>query len=235
MTDERALVVVAHPDDVDFGSAGTVAAWVDEGLEVTYCLLTDGDAGGFDPTVPREEIPRMRREEQRRAAAAVGVTDLVFLGHPDGYLQLTLELRRDIARVIRQKRPHRAIVQRPDFDYGRIAVSHPDHLVAGQAALAAIYPDARNPFAFPELLRDEGLEAWEVADTWVQAANGATDWVDVTDTFDRKMAALAAHVSQTAHLQDLERVLRTSLTLQAERAGLPKGRLAEGYRRIDTR
>lgn len=234
MSDERALVIVAHPDDVDFGSAGTVAAWVDEGLEVTYCLITNGDAGGFDPDVPREDMPKIRQAEQREAAAAVGVTDLVFLGYPDGYLELTLDLRKDIARVIRQKRPNRCIVQQPDFDYARIAVSHPDHLVAGRAAIAAIYPDARNPFAFPSLLADEGLQEWACPQTWVQSPNNATHWVDITDTFDRKMKALAAHISQTSHLSDLEGMLRTNLSAQAEKAGFGPGRIAEGYRLVDT-
>ncbi|MCW2623133.1 MAG: putative LmbE-like protein [Frankiales bacterium] len=236
MTDpaERALVIVAHPDDVDFGSAGTVAAWVDEGTVVTYCLITSGDAGGFDPSVPRGDMPRIREAEQHAAAAAVGVSDVRFLGYPDGRLELSLDLRRDIARVIRQVRPQRAIVQNPERNWTRVSVSHPDHLAAGAAALAAIYPDARNPFTFPELAA-QGLEPWAVSETWVQALEEATRWVDVTDTFDRKMAALSAHVSQTAHLDQLEQRLRDTLAANARRAGLPRGRLAEGYRFLDTR
>ncbi len=109
----RILVVTAHPDDVDFGAAGSVAAWTSAGATVAYCVVTDGDAGGFDPSVPRSEIPSIRRAEQTAAAAEVGVADLVFLGYPDGRLQPTLELRRDLARVIRQVRPDRVVCPEP--------------------------------------------------------------------------------------------------------------------------
>ena len=230
---ERALVVVAHPDDVDFGAAGTVATWVDAGIEVTYCLVTNGDAGGFDPTVPRSEIAGIRQAEQRAAAAEVGVTDVRFLGYPDGRLYVTHELRRDISRVIRQVRPQRVLTQSPDRNYARIYASHPDHLAAGEAALCAVYPDARNPFAHPELLADEGLADWAVAEVWLMSAD-ADRWVDVTETFDRKLTALRRHVSQVAHLTDLDDRIRGWLTLQASAAGLPEGRLAEAFRIVDT-
>ena len=108
---ERVLVVAAHPDDVDFGAAGTIASWTAAGIEVTYCICTDGDAGGFDPTVDRAEIPGIRRAEQQAAAAVVGVTDVRFLGYPDGALEATQDLRRDISRVIRQVRPQRMLIR----------------------------------------------------------------------------------------------------------------------------
>jgi LmbE family N-acetylglucosaminyl deacetylase len=146
---ERALVITAHPDDVDFGAAGTVATWTAKGIEVTYCVCTDGDAGGFDPAVPRSEIPGIRRAEQEAAAKAVGVSDVRFLGYQDGKLTPSLELRRDISRVIRQVRPQRALIQSPERNWARVGASHPDHLAAGTAAIAAVYPDARNPFAHP--------------------------------------------------------------------------------------
>jgi hypothetical protein len=107
----RALVITAHPDDVDFGAAGTVALWTDAGIDVSYCVITDGDAGGFDPDVPRDEIGGIRQEEQRAAAKIVGVSDVVFLGYPDGRLEVSLDLRRDLARVIRRVRPDRVICQ----------------------------------------------------------------------------------------------------------------------------
>ena len=230
---ERALVVVAHPDDIDFGAAGTVASWVDEGIEVTYLLCTDGDAGGFDPAVPREDIAGIRQDEQRAAAKEVGVTDVRFLGYPDGRLVPSFELRRDISRVIRQVRPQRLLMQSPEINWERIGASHPDHRAAGEATLNAVYPDARNPFTHVELLQDEGLEAWTVHDVWVMAAGqsgGANRWVDVTDTFDRKVAALRRHVSQTAHMDDLEGMLRGWLGANAVTGGLPDGRLAESFR-----
>lgn len=234
-TVERALVVVAHPDDLDFGAAGTIATWTDAGIEVAYCLCTDGDAGGFDPDVPRSEIGGIRQAEQRAAAKQVGVEDLTFLGYPDGRLTASIELRRDISRVIRQKRPQRLLMQSPERNWERIGASHPDHLAAGEAALAAVYPDARNPFAHLELAA-EGLEAWTVAETWVMAGpNGAANrWVDVTDTFDRKISALRAHESQTAHMDDLEGMLRGWLSMNARQAQLPTDRLAEAFRVVNT-
>jgi LmbE family N-acetylglucosaminyl deacetylase len=232
---ERALVIVAHPDDADFGAAGTVATWTDEGIEVTYCVITDGDAGGFDPSVPRSEIGGIRQAEQRAAAKEVGVEDVVFLGYPDGQLFVTLDLRRDISRVIRQKRPQRVLLQSPERNWERIYASHPDHLAAGEAAMCAVYPDARNPFTHLELA-EEGLEAWTVAEVWVMSTGGgANRYIDVTDVFDRKVAALRAHESQTSHMEDLEGMLRRWLTMNATAAGLPEGRLAEAFRVLDTR
>jgi LmbE family N-acetylglucosaminyl deacetylase len=232
---ERVLVVVAHPDDLDFGAAGTIATWTDAGLEVSYCVITDGDAGGFDPAVPRSEIGGIRQAEQRAAAKAVGVEEVVFLGYPDGRLEVTMDLRRDISRVIRQQRPQRVLLQSPERNWERIYASHPDHLAAGEATMCAVYPDARNPFTHLELA-EEGLEAWTVGETWVMSTGaGANRYVDVTDVFDRKIEALRAHESQTGHMDDLEDRLRMWLTFNATAAGYPEGRLAEAFRVIDTR
>lgn len=231
---EKALVVTAHPDDVDFGAAGTVSLWTAAGIEVTYCVCTDGDAGGFDPAVPRADIPGIRRAEQEAAAKAVGVSDVRFLGYPDGQLAATFALRRDISRVIRQVRPQRMLIQSPERNWLRIGASHPDHMASGEAAMAAIYPDARNPFAHPELLRDEGLADWTVAETWVMAHPESNHAVDVTDVFDTKLAALRAHVSQTAHMEGFDERMREWFGLNAEAAGLPAGRLAERYFVVET-
>lgn len=231
---ERALVIVAHPDDIDFGAAATIASWVDEGIVVTYCLVTDGDAGGFDDT-PREQMPALRRGEQIAAAAVVGVTDVRFLGYPDGRLYVTHELRRDISRVIRQVRPQRLLTQSPERVWARLGASHPDHRATGEATVDAVYPDARNPFAHPELLADEGLAAWTVRDLWLMGSPHAEHYVDVTDTFDRKLAALREHVSQTAHMDDLEGLLRGWLRANAEQAGLADDRLAEAFQRVALR
>jgi len=235
-TVERALVVVAHPDDVDFGAAGTIATWTDAGIEVSYCLCTDGDAGGFDPAVPRDRIAGIRQAEQRAAAKEVGVEDVVFLGYPDGRLTASIELRRDITRVIRQRRPDRMLISSPERNWDRIRSSHPDHLAAGEAAISAVYPDARNPFAHLELAA-EGLEEWTVGEVWVMAgaASDVNRYVDVTEVFDRKMAALWAHVSQTAHMDDLEGMLRSWQGLAAAAAGFEQGRLAEAFRVVNTR
>jgi len=232
---ERVLVVVAHPDDVDFGAGGTIATFTEAGLHVTYCILTDGDAGGFDSAVPRDRIGAIRQAEQRAAAKAVGVEDVVFLGYPDGRLEVTLDLRRDISRVIRQIRPHRIVLQSPERNWDRIYASHPDHLAAGEAALCAVYPDARNPFTHLELAA-EGLEAWTVGEVWVMSSgSGANRYVDVTDVFERKLEALRAHESQTAHMADLEGMLRGWLGMNAHAGGVGDDRLAEAFRVIDTR
>ncbi|MGW1676921.1 PIG-L deacetylase family protein [Saccharopolyspora sp. NPDC002376] len=232
-TFQRALVVTAHPDDVDFGSAGTVASWVAAGAEVAYCICTSGDAGGFDST-PREEIPRLRQNEQRAAAAAVGVTDVRFLGYQDGQVVADLRLRRDIAKVIREVRPDRVITHSPEINWAHLPVSHPDHRAVGEAVLAAVYPDARNAFAFPELL-EAGLEPWTVGELWMSESpeERINRAVDITDQFDAKLAALAAHRSQTAHITDLPDRIRRHLTRTAERHGMT-GRLAEAFHVVDT-
>ena len=147
----RVLAITAHPDDVDFSAAGTIARWTDAGLEVTYCVVTDGDAGGVDEDLPRAEVPALRRAEQVAAAKCVGVHDVRFLGYPDGRVEATLDLRRDLARVIRQVRPDRVLCPSPERNYARLGDCNPAHGAVGAAALYAVYPDARNPFAFPLL------------------------------------------------------------------------------------
>jgi len=230
---QRALIIAAHPDDIDFSAAGTVALWTDAGIEVSYCLATDGDAGGFDDSVPRAEMGPLRRKEQIAAAACVGVHDVRFLGYPDGQVEPSLGLRKDLARVIRQVRPDRVVCPSPERNYQRLGISHPDHRAVGSAALDAVYPDARNPYAFPELRLDEGLEAWTVREVWISAGLAADHFVDITGTFSRKVAALRAHESQTGHRDSLEDFLRARLTMTAEQAGLPAGRLAEAFQVID--
>lgn len=229
---ERILVVTAHPDDVDFGAAGTVASWTKAGHEVTYCIVTNGDAGGFDPTVPRSEIAGIRQAEQRAAAATVGVSDVRFLGWPDGRVVPSIELRREIARVIREVRPQRVLTQSPERNYDRIYASHPDHLAVGEAALCAVYPDARNPFAYPELGE---LAEWAVPETWLMAMPGAAHAVDVTDLYETKLAALRCHVSQLPGTpEQLDERLRQWMGANATMAGLPEGRLAEAFTVMNT-
>ncbi|HET7488073.1 MAG TPA: PIG-L deacetylase family protein [Acidimicrobiales bacterium] len=225
---ERILVVAAHPDDIDFAAAGSVATWTAQGVDVSYCVVTDGDAGGFDPGVPRSEIPAIRQAEQTAAAATVGVHDVQFLSYPDGRLQPSLELRRDISRVIRRVRPQRVVSPSPVRDLKRIPASHPDHLATGESAINAVYPDARNPFAFPELLA-EGLEPWTVDEIWLMATSHADVHVDITEEFDRKMQALRCHESQLADPAATEERIRGWGTMVAQRMGLPEGRLAEGF------
>jgi LmbE family N-acetylglucosaminyl deacetylase len=226
----RVLIVTAHPDDVDFGTAGTVAAFTKAGLEVTYCVVTNGDAGGSDRAMSRSDMAALRQREQRAAAAEVGVTDVRFLGHPDGKLQPTIELRRDISRVIRQVRPERVLTQSPERRWDFIFASHPDHLAAGEAAVCAVYPDARNPFAHPELLDDEGLEPWTVNELWIIGGSEPNMAVETTSTIERKVAALLSHRSQIADPAAVTERVTTGGRASGIAAGLPEGSTAELYR-----
>ncbi|MEI2717670.1 MAG: PIG-L deacetylase family protein [Candidatus Nanopelagicales bacterium] len=232
-TPGRVLAIAAHPDDIDFGLGGTIAHLTAGGSEVVYCVVTDGDAGGFDPEVPRSEIPAIRRAEQRAAAEVLGAADVMFLGYRDGELTVSHGLRRDIARVIRKVRPDVAVVQSPVRNIDRMYASHPDHIAAGEAGMQAIYPDARNPFAHPTLLQDEGLEEWAVPQTWIVGYPEPTWFRDITDVLDRKVAALRAHESQTAHM-DIEAGLREWGGAMALAGGLPEGAVAEAFRVLDT-
>lgn len=225
---ERALVVVAHPDDADFGAAGTIAGWVDAGIAVTVLLCTRGEQGGFDDT-PREQMPAIREAEQRAASAELGVKDVRFLeGYRDGWLEPTWELQRDIVRVIRDVQPQRVLIQSPERWYRRLQASHPDHLAAGEAAIRAVYPAAENAFAWPELVH-EGLEPWHVGEVWVMAHPDMTHAVDITDNFERKVAALRAHASQTSHMDQLEQFLREWGTGVAAAFDLGEGRVGECF------
>ncbi len=228
----RVLVVVAHPDDIDFGMAGTMAVLTSGGTEVTYLLVTSGEAGGPD-NLSREELRDQREAEQRAAAAIVGVTDVRFLRKPDGRLECTLELRRDISRVIRQVQPDLVVSLSSDRDWDRMYFSHPDHLAVGEATACAVYPDARNPHAHTELLA-EGHQPHTVERMWIGGLE-PNRFVDITDQFDRKVAALQAHTSQVSARENLAEMLREWAAANAAQGGLAEGRLAEMYREIDTR
>ena len=230
---ERALVVMAHPDDVDFGSAGTVANLTDAGVHVTYCLVTDGDAGGYDDGISREEMAQIRRAEQTAAAAHEGVYDLVFLAHPDGRVVGDLALRRDLSRVIRQVRPNVVVGQSPERNYDRIYASHPDHLAVGEATVCAVYPDARNPFAFPELLA-EGLGAWSVRELWLSTHPTPSDAVDVTGQIERKLTALLCHESQHMDPAAMQQRVRGWMNHSAVAFGMGGECYAETYKVVHT-
>ncbi|MDQ3616657.1 MAG: PIG-L family deacetylase [Actinomycetota bacterium] len=226
---ERAVVITAHPDDVDFGAAATVACWGAHGVVVTYCVITDGQAGGFDPDLDRANMPAIRRDEQRAAAREVGVTDVRFLGYVDGELTVCRDLIRHLVRVIRQVRPQRVLIQSPQRDWNRLAPSHPDHLAGGEAATQALYPAAGNAFAFPELLRDERLEPWSPAEVWLVEHPSTNHAVDITEHTDAKMTALMCHRSQHRDPEQLDELIRAELAATAEQHGLPAGRLAESF------
>ncbi len=231
----RILHIAAHPDDLDFGSAGSTARWTAEGHDVVYCLVTDGQAGGFDSSISRTEMAVLRRREQTEAAAVVGVTELHFLGFADGLVESNLDLRRSITRIIRLTTPDRVVGQSPVRDLNRMYVSHPDHLAVGEATLAAVYPDSRNQFAFPELLAHENLEPHTVPEVWLMGGPTADQYIDITATVDKKIEALLCHTSQMRMPHEMpERIRQWGLDV-AQAGGLPEGSLAEAFRVLDTR
>ena len=231
---ERVLVVTAHPDDVDFGAAGTIASMTDAGIEVVYCLVTDGQAGGFDHSIPRGEMAAIRRDEQTKAAAEVGVTRLVFLGHMDGEAVADMQLRHDISKVIREVRPQVVITQNPMRNLASTYGSHPDHTATGEATMCAVYPDARNPFAFPGSECAE-LNDWSVSEVWVMLGPDALDYVDITAQLDRKIRALRCHESQHRDPDALEARVREWWKRIAVERGRPEGTSAEAFQVVDTR
>ncbi len=196
---ERAMVIFAHPDDAEFGSAGSVAKWTAEGVEVTYVVATDGSKGSNDPEMTGERLSEMRYTEQREAARILGVKHVEFLGFEDSVLEPTIELRKAITGAIRRYKPDICIVQSPvrSLDVSAF-IQHPDHVACANAALAAIYPCARDRLTFPELMR-EGLEPHTVTEVWVVGTGGADHWVDISSTIEAKVAALKAHHSQVGN------------------------------------
>ncbi len=234
---ERVLVVVAHPDDAEFWAAGTIAGWTDAGVEVTYCVLTDGDAGGFDPSLPRDEIPRIRQAEQQKAAASLGVRNVQFLSLAEGDLRLNSgDLHVELVRVIRRVRPQVVVTWSPEWNWQRFRSCHPDHLATGAAVLAAIYPDAGNSFALTWLRDNEELGAWTVRQAWLlnSPLREVNHYVDITETFDRKVAAVRAHESQVKDPDALADRLRARIADNTAAAGLPEGRLAEAFQIVVT-
>ena len=228
----KALLIVAHPDDIDFGAAGTVATLTDHDVEVVYGLVTSGQAGEPADLSPAQ-LTEVRQAEQNAAAKVVGVTELHWLGYPDGHLVADLELRKGIARLIRIVRPDLVITQTPIRNLDRIYAAHPDHLATGEATVAAVYPDARNRHTFPELL-DEGHEPHAVRRIWLMAGTDVNLHVDVTETFDRKVEALLSHHSQNDDRADaLPQMIREWGETNGAAAGLP-GRIVESFRVVNT-
>lgn len=222
------MVVVAHPDDAEFGVAGTAARLADEGKQVNYVVVTDGSKGSADPSMTPERLAAMRKAEQREAARILGVAEVSFLDFPDGMLEPTLAVRRAIAGCIRRFRPNVVISQNPNRDLTTsIFAQHPDHLAAGEATLAAIYPTARDRMTFPELL-DEGLEPHAVKEVWVSGTQAPDYFVDITSTLDRKIKALQAHASQV----DPERIAEM-IPERARQLGQQRGyEYAEAFHRL---
>jgi LmbE family N-acetylglucosaminyl deacetylase len=228
-TPDRVLVVAAHPDDIEFGAAGVVARWVSEGAEVRYLLVTRGDKGSDDPATDPGALAARREDEQRAAAAELGVGGVDFLDEPDGQVEPTLRLREQVTRAVRAYRPEVVMTHDPTVLFvNNEWVNHPDHRAVGVATVDAVFPTARDPLNFREHL-DAGLRPWKVAELFLWSTNEANQLVDITATLDRKVAALRHHVSQFSHFDDVERWLRRRSEELGERAGY---RAAEGFRRV---
>ncbi|BCW36932.1 GlcNAc-PI de-N-acetylase [Arthrobacter sp. StoSoilA2] len=226
---ERVLCFTAHPDDIDFGAAGTIAAWTAAGVQVTYCIMTDGDAGGFDP-VDRERIIELRATEQQRAAELVGVKDIRYLHEHDGYLEPTHNVIKQVVKLIREIRPDIVLTMHPERNWDRLQKSHPDHLAAGEAVTRAVYPAVENPFAYPELA-EAGLMAYKLPWLWFISSpeDRENHFVDVTKHVDAKLDAIRIHASQHPDIEGMERVVRGMLMANGARAGLPAGASAESF------
>ena len=192
-------------------------------------LFRSGEESG----IPVEEMPEVRQREQRAAGAAIGVTDITFLNYRDGSLEPTLGLRKDLVRAIRIAQPDRLLCQSPERNWDRIGASHPDHLAAGEGAIQAVYPDARNPFAFLDLAA-EGHLPWRVKEVWMMGHATPDHFVDITETFELKMKALHSHVSQTAHNPELENMVRAWGQRNATLGGFAEGRIAEAFKIVNT-
>ncbi|HET7010603.1 MAG TPA: PIG-L deacetylase family protein [Anaerolineales bacterium] len=228
----RVLVVLAHPDDPDFYCGATVARWAAEGCEVIYCLLTRGEKGADDPKTDPVELARTREEEQRRAARHLGVSRVIFLDHPDGYLVPDLALRKDVVRVLRQVRPDTVVTCDPTNYYpSSTYINHPDHRAAGQAALDAIFPaSGAGPF-FPELITEEGLLPHEIQQVYIAGSQNPNVVIDVTATVDRKIEALRMHVSQIRDPEGMAARVRERMRDPSSPPDTP--RYIERFMRVD--
>lgn len=230
----RGMTVVAHPDDAEWSCSGTVAKLVSEGWEWVYVICTDASKGTSDRELAREEISRIRYEEQRDAGKVLGLKDVVFLGYPDSYLEPTLELRKDIAREIRRYRPDVVISPYPmrNLD-GSWGVGHPDHIAAGEATLSAVFPSARDHLTYPDML-DEGLEPHKVAEVWIMGHPDPDIYIDVSDFVSTSANALLQHRSQMNgyDAEKANEVIRKTRRNRAVGRGMD---YAEAFKRIPFR
>ena len=226
----RAMVVVAHADDAEWGCAGTVARLCAEGWDVAYVICTDGSKGSDDPDMTVEMMVKMREAEQREAARILGLSEVFFLGYPDAYLESTLQLRKDISRAIRIHRPDVLICMNPvrNLD-GDGYIDHPDHFASGDAAMGAVYPAARDRLTFPDLLNDEGLEPHKVREVWVMGRTEPDHVIDVTAHVETAVAALKAHRSQVSP-ESADRHLKEWRRRDGQRIGVEYAEVFKRFR-----
>jgi LmbE family N-acetylglucosaminyl deacetylase len=226
---KNVLVVCAHPDDPDFGVAGTVACWASQGAKVTYLIVTDGSKGSPEPDMTREKLIQLREEEQRKAAEILGVSEVIFLCQPDGEVRNTYELQEMIVRQVRTHKPDVLVTHDPTARIVNNAyLNHLDHREVGDATLDSAFPLARDRLNFPEHEK-EGLEPHKVFDIFLIFTNEPNYWVDITDTIDKKVAALKEHKSQIGDPTELEERIRERARGRAEKVSFE---YAETFRRV---
>jgi LmbE family N-acetylglucosaminyl deacetylase len=228
MTDQeenkRALVIAAHPDDSEFGAAGTTYMRCQEGWEYYYLICTDGSKGSEDPEMTPDVLVPLRRKEQKAAADVLGVKEVFFLDNVDGELTYNPDLMREVVRLIRRLKPYTVFSHDPNHIVRNMFINHPDHRATGETALDAVYPLARNRPSFPELL-EEGLEPFSVKEICLWTASDTNYEVDITDALEKKFEALACHASQ---IDDMEGMKDRLLQFWKD----PSGRYLERFRRI---
>jgi LmbE family N-acetylglucosaminyl deacetylase len=224
------LVVMAHPDDAEFGCGGTIAKWAAAGKEINYVLCTSGDKGSSDLNISPFQLAQTRRREQTNAAHALGAREVVFLAYEDGTLTNTLALRRDIVREIRRFKPDAVICQDPTMRFGgNRYLNHPDHRAAGDACLDAVYPSARDPHVFPELVL-EGFQPHKVHEVFMSTMQNPDIWIDVTECFERKLEGLRQHESQVGQrFEQVTERIRERSRQTARMFNLPF-EMGEGFR-----
>jgi len=230
----RLLVVAAHPDDIEFGAAGTIARWTDEGWDARYVIVTSGQRGVQDPRQDPDEFGRLREDESRAAAKVCGVEDVTFLRYMDSEVTHSQRLLKDLSRQFRRHRPHRLMTMQPDLLPASFFINHPDHRTVATATLDIVMTGGTTAGIFPELMLEEGLPPWrELEDIWLMGPGEGAEVVDISATFERKIASLDAHASQMAQV---EGSLRERLAARLAAVGEPHGyAYAESFRVIDRR
>jgi LmbE family N-acetylglucosaminyl deacetylase len=223
---ERAMFIYAHPDDIEFSVAGTAAIWAKQGSEIIYVVITDGNVGSHEEGMTAQRLAEIRRAEQTAAAETVGA-HCIFLGYDDGMLQPTLELRKDLVRLVRKHKPNVVVCGDPTFYFHDTYINHPDHRAAAQAALEAVFPASEMFLLFPELA-SEGLTPHKVNYVYISNAREANYYVDISDTIDLKLKALRQHASQLGDWEPDERIK----TWNAEVGKKVGFKYAEGFHRI---
>ena len=232
MEDKKVLMVVAaHPDDPEFGAGGTVAKHVKEGWQVVYVVCTNGDKGTQDPNMTSPKLAQIREQEQKDAAKVLGVSEIVFLRHPDGWLVDGPEFRGELVHAIRKYRPDIVITHEPTRKY----MGHHDHRITGNVCMDAIFPYSRDYLFYPEH-KAEGLTPFKVGEVYLTGPEEPNKYIDISETFMLKMKAIACHISQVGdHTNDFETWIKgrkAQAEAMAKERGMP---ITEGFHRIEIR